>query len=172
MSTIDNINIIHEHKSSAFKKLLINYNDQINTNIKKVFAEHDIKINHINIVFLDDAELLNLNKKYLQHDDFTDIITFNYSEEAKLIDGELYISHERLKENSVLNNVLLEEEIMRVIIHGCLHLCGYNDKSNDDKKIMRLKEDLFLNLFQLKQESKFEIRKNIIVPRGTKKQKL
>ena len=85
------------------------------------------------------------NKAYLGHDSFTDIITFDYSEKD-LISGDIFISIDRVKENASLFNTSLENEFSRVIIHGILHLLGYKDKSEKEKKIIRAKEDFYLSL--------------------------
>jgi rRNA maturation RNase YbeY len=86
-----------------------------------------------------------MNVEYLNHDTYTDIITFDYSEE-KLISGDMFISIERVAENASIFATDLESELHRVIIHGLLHLCGYKDKTSDDQSIMRKKEDYCLNL--------------------------
>ena len=96
-----------------------------------------------------DFELLDFlnekNKTYLGHDSFTDIITFDYSEKD-LISGDIFISIDRVKENASLFNTSFENECSRVIIHGILHLLGYKDKSEKEKKIIRAKEDFYLSL--------------------------
>ncbi len=97
----------------------------------------------VSIVFVSDNALLSLNKEYLQHDYFTDIITFDYSEEE--VYGDLFISVDRVKENAKSIDVSFGEELNRVMAHGVLHLCGYGDKSDDEKKTMREREDFYLN---------------------------
>ena len=97
------------------------------------------KAGNINIIFTNDEYLLNINKQYLQHDYYTDIITFDYCE-ADIISGDIYISLDRVKENAQEFNQEFDVELHRVIIHGILHLIGYNDHSDEEKKIMRLKE--------------------------------
>lgn len=94
---------------------------------------------NINYIFCSDEFLLELNKKHLDHDYFTDIITFNYCEGTE-ISGDMYISIDRINENSVLLGTG-ESEIYRVIIHGVLHLCGFEDDTEDETLIMRQKED-------------------------------
>jgi probable rRNA maturation factor len=96
------------------------------------------------IILCSDKYLLNMNIEYLQHNYYTDIITFNYVE-GKLISGDLFISIERVKENSIEFNSIWIKELYRVIFHGVLHLIGYNDKTADEKKLMREKEDLYLS---------------------------
>ncbi|MFM9910999.1 MAG: rRNA maturation RNase YbeY, partial [Chitinophagaceae bacterium] len=89
---------------------------------------------------------LSINQQFLNHDFYTDIITFNLSESVNL-KGEIYISLERVLENSFQYKTSRKEELHRVIFHGALHLCGYNDKSKADKLLMRRKEDAYLNLY-------------------------
>lgn len=98
------------------------------------------------IVFCNDKQLLKINQEYLQHDFFTDIITFDYSEE-NTISGDLTISLERVKENAIRFKTTYFVELLRVIIHGVLHLCGYKDKLSLEKILMRFKENLYLNNF-------------------------
>jgi len=98
----------------------------------------------INIIFTSDKYLLNINNQFLSHNYFTDIVTFNYCENETII-GEIFISKETVLNNSKRFFVSFEDEILRVIIHGVLHLIGYNDHSNEEKKIMREKENEYLD---------------------------
>ena len=98
----------------------------------------------INIIFTSDEYLLNINNQFLSHNYFTDIVTFNYCENETII-GEIFISKETVLNNSKRFFVSFEDEILRVIIHGVLHLIGYNDHSNEEKKIMREKENDYLD---------------------------
>ena len=100
----------------------------------------------IQFIFCDDDYLLNINKKYLNHDFFTDIITFPTSVDQSTISADIYISYERLIENAKNQGVSFRNELSRVLVHGVLHLIGYNDDSDDDKQQMRNKEDYYLNL--------------------------
>ena len=97
----------------------------------------------INVIFCNDQYLLKVNQTYLNHDYFTDIITFNYNEN-NLISGDLFISIDRVKENAINQKMEFNVEIHRVIVHGVLHLCGLNDQSKQEKEIMRGRENLFL----------------------------
>ncbi|MDD2562596.1 MAG: rRNA maturation RNase YbeY [Salinivirgaceae bacterium] len=106
----------------------------------------DFTIRNLNIIVTNDENLLKINNDFLGHDFFTDIITFNYNDGNK-IDGELYLSFDRIVENALLNKVDFLEEFNRVIIHGLLHLMGYNDSTNDQITLMRTKEDNYLKLF-------------------------
>src|SRR5690606_18692821 len=105
-----------------------------------VIASEEKKLEEICYIFCDDEYLLNLNEEFLQHDTYTDIITFDYSV-GKILQGDIYISTERVKENSDEFNVSFEEELRRVIIHGVLHLCGYKDKTKEQSLLMRQKEE-------------------------------
>ena len=100
-------------------------------------------VKEINFIFCNDEYLQKINKKYLQHTDLTDVITFDYSHEKKLL-GDIYISIERVKENALIFDSTFKSEIARVMIHGILHLIGYNDKSKIEKKRMREMENKFL----------------------------
>ena len=114
--------------------------------IIKLFELEKKQLGSLTYVFCSDEYLLNINKEFLQHNFYTDIITFNLSS-ATLIDGEIYISAERIKENSKHWKVSIEEELHRVIFHGALHLCGYNDKTVADKATMKEMENKYLKLY-------------------------
>ena len=112
--------------------------------LKTSIDHQKMSLGTINVVFCSDQYLLSVNKEYLNHDYYTDIITFNYCE-AMLISGDLFISIDRIKDNSKNNKLLFVNELHRVIIHGVLHLCGFNDKTKAEKKEIRQMEDYFLN---------------------------
>ena len=118
--------------------------------IKKVIASEDSDLGDVSYVFCTDEYLFILNEKFLGHKTYTDIITFDYSEENTL-SGEIYISTERVKENAQRYNVEFDLELRRVMAHGLLHLMGYKDKSDEEIKVMRAKEDEKINLFHVKQ---------------------
>ena len=107
----------------------------------------DYSIGELSFVFCSDDYLRKLNIKHLNQDYFTDVITFDYSKEMSLI-GDVFISTERVKENAKLFNVSFNEELFRVIIHGVLHLCGFKDKTKEEKAEMRSKENDFLSLIK------------------------
>tara|TARA_R110000850_G_scaffold184197_2_gene309770 strand:- start:1414 stop:1833 length:420 start_codon:yes stop_codon:yes gene_type:complete len=107
-------------------------------------------IGEVSYVFCSDAFLLQINQDYLGHDTFTDIITFDYCEEG-LINGEIYISTDRVKENASSFGVSLTNELHRVMAHGLLHLCGYGDKSEAEAQLMRDKENEKIGMFHVKQ---------------------
>jgi rRNA maturation RNase YbeY len=107
-------------------------------------------LGEVSYVFCSDDYLLDLNKQFLNHDTYTDIVTFDYCENG-LINGELYISTDRVADNAVEFGVTLTEELNRVMAHGLLHLIGYADKSEDEIAEMRLKETEKMNMFHVKQ---------------------
>ena len=113
--------------------------------VKLVAQNYGKKIGEIAYIFCDDEKILEINKQYLNHDYFTDIITFDYSEKDK-ISGDIFISLDTIKSNSEKFKTLYDNELYRVIIHGILHLCRQNDKTPEEKKIMRKKEDEALEL--------------------------
>ncbi len=114
--------------------------------IKKVIEAEHRKLGVLNYIFCSDAVLLSINVKYLNHDTLTDIITFNNSEDKNIIEGDIYISIERVKENANKFISNFENELGRVMIHGVLHLLGYSDKTPAQKITMRKKEDACLSL--------------------------
>ena len=116
--------------------------------IKKTIESLNKKTGNITYIFCSDKEILRINKQYLNHDYYTDIITFDYSENDTL-SGDLFISLETVKTNSEKYKTRYEEELLRVMIHGVLHLCGYDDKTPSNISIMRDKEDESLRLFYL-----------------------
>lgn len=118
-----------------------NLNDWITQSIEK----EQFKLGEINYVFCSDEQLLEKNIEFLNHDTYTDIISFDYTM-GKLISGDIFISIDRVRENSNSFKTSFNDELNRVMIHGILHYCGYKDKSVDDKKLMRSKEDYYLSL--------------------------
>lgn len=110
-------------------------------------AKHEKKsLKSINIIFCSDKYLNEINIQYLNHQTFTDIITFDQSEDPSILEGDIFISIERIHDNSVKFNTSFDNELHRVIIHGVLHLIGYTDKKVADKELMRKKEDAYLSL--------------------------
>lgn len=118
--------------------------------IKSVIHSEGKKLEELSYIFCDDEYLLTLNKDYLQHDTYTDIITFDYSV-GKILQGDIYISTERVLENAQTYSVSFKEELRRVIIHGVLHLCGYKDKTEEQSLLMRSKEEEKMKLFHVEQ---------------------
>lgn len=115
--------------------------------IEKRLKKEGIKIDTLNYVFCTDKYLLKINKEYLSHDYYTDIISFDLSEVPGQLIGEVYISVDRVKENAKSLNISFKVELHRVIFHGALHFCGYKDKKPSDAKKMRQMEDLWLNAY-------------------------
>jgi len=113
--------------------------------IKSVIKREGCALTAINYIFCSDDYLREINIQYLKHKTYTDIVTFNYGS-ADQIEGDIFISIERVKENAKKFNAEFEIELHRVIIHGILHLIGYTDKSKTEKALMREKEDTYLSL--------------------------
>nr|MBI1231373.1 rRNA maturation RNase YbeY [Cytophagales bacterium] len=109
--------------------------------IKQIAKNEGYSMGELNYIFCSDEYLLQINVAYLDHDTFTDIITFDQRDDPKEISGEIYISVDRVSENALLFKVPFQTELERVISHGLLHLCGYSDKNKEEKLHMRLKED-------------------------------
>ncbi|MGM9736913.1 MAG: rRNA maturation RNase YbeY [Candidatus Cryptobacteroides sp.] len=119
---------------------------RLNNQWLRMVAESEIRrIGDVNIIFCSDNYILDVNLKYLQHDYFTDIITFDYSEK-NILSGDLFISIDSVRENSVLYNSDFDEELHRVIVHGILHLIGYDDHTDEEQKVMRQKENYYLDM--------------------------
>jgi len=114
--------------------------------IKKIVEKEKAAIASVNFIFCSDQYLLSLNVKHLNHKTFTDIITFDYSTSRKRIEGDIFISIERVRENSDKFKKTFDEELHRVLIHGILHLLGYDDKTPKAKASIRKKEDVCLSL--------------------------
>ena len=113
--------------------------------VKKVVNRHDMILGDINYIFTSDSYILKVNNDYLQHDYYTDVITFDYSE-GKKIAGDIFISLDTVKSNSILFKQDYDRELNRVLIHGILHLLGFKDKKEEDAKEMRLQENNALAL--------------------------
>lgn len=112
--------------------------------ISYTITEEGCQEEEINYIFCDDEYLHRLNVEFLKHDTLTDIISFDYSI-GKILQGDIFISTERVLDNTTDFKVTFEEELSRVIIHGVLHLCGYKDKTEEEEKMMRSKEDHYLS---------------------------
>ncbi len=137
---------------------MINYTYLLDTNIialnelnnqkwlKAVISNEGRKPGDIQYIFCDDNYLLKINKTYLKHNTLTDVITFSTSNNKSIISGEIFISITRITENSNIQLVSFNDELNRVMVHGILHLLGYNDHTIAEKKIMRGKEDYYLHL--------------------------
>ena len=116
--------------------------------IERIVENEGKQITHINYIFCSDEYLHTINLKHLNHDFYTDVITFDLSNEARTIEADIFISIDRVEENSKSLKNHFDHELHRVMIHGVIHLLGYNDKSEEDKHVMRKKEDSCLTLYQ------------------------
>ena len=114
--------------------------------LDQVIAEETKSTGEITVIFCSDEHLLDMNRQYLDHDYYTDIITFDYTEEA-VVSGDLFISVDRVYDNAQSIKVDCGTELKRVCVHGVLHLCGYGDKSELESKLMREKEDYYLGKY-------------------------
>lgn len=118
--------------------------------LERVARSEDRSIGEISFVFCDDDYLLEINQKFLQHDTYTDIITFDNSV-GKILNADIYISTDRVIENADLYEVKFVEELRRVMVHGVLHLCGYKDRTSEEKREMRTMEDEKIKMFHVEQ---------------------
>lgn len=112
--------------------------------VEATIVEEGYKLEELNFILCSDEYLLRINQDFLQHDDYTDVITFDNSEELKTIVGDIFISIDRIKENAANFKSAMLNELCRVIIHGTLHLLGYKDKTKKAKNLMTEKEDFYL----------------------------
>ncbi|PSR55300.1 rRNA maturation RNase YbeY [Adhaeribacter arboris] len=120
--------------------------DKVKSWIDQVIVDHQFRLENITYIFCSDEYLYNINQTYLNHDTLTDIITFDNSDEEETLESDIFISIDRVKENASQLNISFTDELHRVIIHGVLHLMGYDDKEESSKAIMRQKEDKYLSL--------------------------
>lgn len=118
--------------------------------LKSVIVSEEKKLEEVSFIFCDDKYLLELNQKYLNHDTLTDIITFDNSI-GNLLEGDIFISTQRVAENADIYEVTFVMELKRVMVHGILHLCGYKDGSLKEKELMRQKEDEKIKMFHVEQ---------------------
>lgn len=122
----------------------LNNEEQLINWVENCIVSNKFKVGEINYIFCDDVYLHKLNVEFLQHDTYTDIISFDNTM-GKLISGDIFISIDRVKENSTVFTSSFEDELHRVIIHGVLHYMGYKDKTTEEKEMMRAKEDQCLS---------------------------
>lgn len=137
-----NVHFFYPAVSFAFRN-----RKKLKSFLEKLFKLEGFVLKQLNIIFCTDKALLEMNRKFLKHDYFTDIITFPLSDKNQPIEAELYISIDRIKENARINNETYTRELHRVIFHGCLHLSGYNDKSSQQIKRIRERETHYLRLY-------------------------
>lgn len=139
--SLTDIPIIFHFETDGFK---LNNKEQLTSWLLQVIVEEEKEIDSINYIFCNDDYLLKINKEYLNHDYYTDVISFPYS--SSPIKGDIFISIDRVKENSQNFDSDFQTELHRVMVHGLLHFIGYNDKDEASKKEMNAKENHFLRL--------------------------
>ena len=132
---------------SEKKTFEVSQKDKLRLLLKEVCKQENAQLSFINCVFCSDEYLLQINKKHLKHNFLTDIITFDFSEKKDQIEGDLYISVDRVKENAKKYGDTFKTETIRVVLHGLLHLIGYKDKSEKEKKRMRVLENKYVSLY-------------------------
>ena len=136
------MNTIHFFKEGIHFRL--QHQEQVRQWVSAVVRYHKHRLDEINFIFCGDQYLLHLNKKFLDHDYLTDVITFENSLEKKKISGDIYISYDRVTVNAKQYRTSLKDELHRVMVHGVLHLLGYMDKSANEKALIRKAEDVWL----------------------------
>jgi rRNA maturation RNase YbeY len=133
--------------NNADKGTSLKFRTALKNFIKKQCYKEGVKIDALQYVFCSDAYLLEINKQFLNHDFYTDIISFDLSDQKGILKGEVYISIDRVKDNAKTEGNLYMHELLRVIFHGALHFCGYKDKKPSDAKLMRSMEDKWLKAY-------------------------
>ncbi len=126
----------------------LNQSDAISAWLVSVFEKEDKSLDSLSIILCSDSYLHKLNVEYLQHDTLTDVITFPYSRKDQPVQGDIFISVDRVRDNAKTLNIPFNDELHRVMVHGVLHLAGYGDKTADEAKQIRTKEDFYLAAFQ------------------------
>ncbi|HET6256413.1 MAG TPA: rRNA maturation RNase YbeY [Puia sp.] len=134
------------------KKISLEDRRHLKATIARLFKKEGKTLTELNYIFVSDARLLEINRQFLQHDFYTDIITFPLSSPGQPISGEIYISVDRVRENAREFGYPIKEELLRVIFHGALHLCGHGDKTPAQERKMRQLEEKYLDLFHVKQK--------------------
>lgn len=140
MSFSNRIRFFHQYPAISLRN-----RNSLKSYIHGIFKKEGRSLGGLNYIFCSDKELLKINREYLQHDFYTDIITFELSEPDAPIQGEIYISVDRVKDNAGSLGLSFKSELHRVIFHGALHLCGYRDKSRKETEEIRKKEDYYLS---------------------------
>jgi len=141
---VSNTTMANTQFTSADRPFRFTNKNQLKNFVDGIFVKEKQGLESLVYVFCSDAFLLNINNTFLKHDYYTDIISFNLSEQPKKLIGEIYISIDRVKDNAVQLKTSYSNEMLRVIFHGALHLCGYKDKNKADITMMRSKEDYYL----------------------------
>lgn len=133
----------------ADRNFSFKHKQQLKAFLATVFTHEHNTLKRLDYIFCSDEYLLGINQQFLQHDTYTDIITFDLTENpAEGIVAEIYISIDRVKANAVEHDTYFTDEIVRVLVHGILHLCGYKDKTPIEQTLMREKEAAYINLFE------------------------
>jgi rRNA maturation RNase YbeY len=133
-------------KFSSTTSFKLPFKESVSLWLLGVINKEEKALKEIAFTFCSDQELLKVNQEFLSHDNLTDIITFDYSDPGGIM-GEVLISTERVKDNALDFDQLFDVELRRVMVHGVLHLCGYKDKSDDEKILMTKKEDFYLSRY-------------------------
>jgi rRNA maturation RNase YbeY len=141
MTTTSTVSFFFETKGFSFTNRTL-----LKTFISSIFIKEKKKLHSLNYIFVSDKRLLEINQQFLQHDYYTDIITFEMGK-GPATEGEIYISIDRIKDNAQQLGNTFKAELHRVIFHGALHLCGYGDKTANEEKTMRKKEDHYLSKY-------------------------
>ena len=128
---------------------LLKHKSVLRTWIKRVIVQEKLQLESLNYIFCSDQYLWKMNKEYLEHDTYTDIITFGNSSGEKMVEADVFISVDRVKENAQIQNITFLQELYRVMVHGILHLMGFNDKTPNQKRVMSEKEDACISLLKL-----------------------
>jgi probable rRNA maturation factor len=139
-----NKRIVRFHVLQPFS---FNEKKQLKQAVRELMDNEGKAFESLDYIFCSDEYLLEINQRYLKHDNLTDVITFNLSDTHDLIKGEIYISVERIQDNSLLFNTSFRDELARVVFHGALHLCGYKDKTKSEQAEIREKENYYLQKF-------------------------
>ncbi len=142
MNKAKKVNFFYQDVSFQFAS-----RQQLKLFIEQLFKKEKHILKELNVIFCTDEALLKINNDFLKHNYYTDIITFPLSEAGEPIEAELYISIDRIKENAEQFRISFRRELHRVVFHGCLHLVGYNDKSSQQIKIIREREDYYLRSY-------------------------
>lgn len=129
------------------KKIALSNRIYLKGYLSSILKREKRKLEYVNFIFTSDRHVLEVNRKYLQHDYYTDIITFELSSPGQPIQSDIYISVDRVRDNAKKNNVSIRQELHRVLFHGVLHLCGYKDKNKKDIAVMRKKERQYLEKY-------------------------
>ncbi len=135
------------HFYSLDRKPILKNRRKLKLYIESIFAKEKRKLGKLSYIFCSDDHLLGINNEFLKHDFYTDVITFDLSVKRNEIEGEVYLSMDRIKDNAKKAAVSFTEELHRVIFHGALHLCGYKDKSKAQQKQMRLEENKYIEQY-------------------------